>query len=211
MSRYRGLLVDFGGVLTSSIQEAFRAFCEREGIERERLGRILRASYREGGPDSLVARAEIGAITQEEFQRRMAVVLSEGLDRPISPDGLVDRMLDGVETVPEMVEAVRRARAAGIRTALVSNSWSTRQYRIGEADPAELFDAVLISGELGLRKPDVEVFRLAAERIGVPGEACVFVDDLRENVEAAERVGMRGILHEDPARTIPELEKLLGW
>ena len=206
---YRGLIVDFGGVLTTSIADAFRAFCEREGLDRDRLGAMLRDSYRTDDPASLVARVEVGAISDEDFERELAVVLSEGLQEPLVAEGLVERMLGGVKPELRMIETVRAARERGTATALLSNSWSSRQYWIDGYQPDELFDAVVISGEVGMRKPDPRIFLLAAERLGLEPADCVFVDDFRENVEAAERVGMHGVFHDDPDRTIPELDRLL--
>ena len=74
----------------------------------------------------------------------------------------------------------------------------------------DMFDAVVISGEVGLHKPEPEIFRLGAERLGVAPEECVFVDDLRENCAGAEAVGMAAILHRGADTTVPELESLLG-
>lgn len=107
-----------------------------------------------------------------------------------------------------MVEAVRRARAQGIRTGLISNSMGAGRY--DRSTFPELFDGVVISGDEGMHKPQPEIFRLGAERVGLPPEECVFVDDLRENCEGAERVGMTAVLHRGPERTLPELERLLG-
>jgi len=90
----------------------------------------------------------------------------------------------------------------------VSNSWSTSHYDRSSLD--QLFDAIVISGEVGLNKPDAEIFELAADRVGVPAGECVFVDDLRENCEGAERVGMTAVRHRDGPRTVAELEGLLG-
>jgi epoxide hydrolase-like predicted phosphatase len=81
---------------------------------------------------------------------------------------------------------------------------------IYERAPLDLFDATVISGDVGLHKPQPEIYRLGAERIGVAPERCVFVDDLRENVTGAEAVGMTAILHRDPETTIAELERHLG-
>ena len=106
-----------------------------------------------------------------------------------------------------MVAAVGAIRDAGIRTGLITNSWGMGIY---ERAPLESFDATVISGDVGLHKPQPEIYRLGAERIGVPAESCVFVDDLRENVAGAEAVGMTAILHRDPDATIAELERLFG-
>src|ERR671915_155009 len=101
-----------------------------------------------------------------------------------------------------------RARRQGIRTGLLSNSMGTARY--DRASFPELFDGVVISGEVGLHKPQPEIFLLGAERAGVEPEECVFVDDLRQNCEGAEAVGMTAILHRGADRTLPELERLLG-
>ena len=201
-------MVDFGGVLTTSIADAFRDFCEREGIDRDRLSAMLRDSYRAEDTASLVARVEIGQITGEEFERELATVLSEGLDSPLEAERLVERMLEGIEPEPRMIAAVRAIRAAGVRTGLLSNSWSSRQYWISGYDPEELFDTVVISGEVGLRKPDPSIYRLAARRLDLRPEDCVLVDDFEENVAAARAIGMHALLHDDPGVTIPALERL---
>jgi HAD superfamily hydrolase (TIGR01509 family) len=107
-----------------------------------------------------------------------------------------------------MIEAVRRAHAGGIRTAVISNSWGGTSYDV--ADWRSLFDAIVISGEVGLHKPGPEIFELTLREIGLPAAECVFIDDLRENIAGAEAVGITGILHRGPDSTLPELERLLG-
>jgi epoxide hydrolase-like predicted phosphatase len=104
---------------------------------------------------------------------------------------------------------VRRARAAGVKTGLISNSWG-EGLAYDQSLLDELFDAVVISGDVGLHKPEPEIFHLGAGRIGVAPEECVFVDDLRENCAGAEAVGMTAILHRGANSTLPELERLLG-
>ncbi len=195
----RGLLVDFGGVLTSNVFDAFRAFCREEGIDPE----SVRGLFRED-PEALrlVRSLEVGAIEEDEFSESFGALL--GID---DREGLVDRVFGGIEPDEAMVEAVRRARAAGIRTGLLSNSMGTGRY--DRAAFPELFDGVVISGEVGLHKPQPEIFRLGCERIGLPAEECVFVDDLRENCDGAEAIGMTAILHRGAETTIPELERLL--
>ena len=125
----------------------------------------------------------------------------------MDPPGLVDRLFAGLSPEQAMIDAVEAARAAGIRTGLISNSWGTGIY---ERAPMAIFDATVISGDVGLHKPEPEIYELGAERIGVPPSSCVFVDDLRENVAGAEAVGMTALLHRKPAETIAELERLLG-
>ena len=204
---HRALIVDFGGVLTTHLGDAFRSFCEREGVDYERVRRRLRQAYGERDPESLVARFETGRMPREEFERELAVGLSDGLDPPIASERLIERMLTDLRLDNDMVAAVRAARGGGVPTALLSNSWGVEYYPHDLL--AELFDQIVISGEVGLRKPDPEVFRMAADRLGLPPGDCVFVDDLASNIQAAEAVGMHGVLHEAAPRTIAELERLL--
>jgi len=198
-----GLLVDFGGVLTTNVFQSFKQFAEAEGLDRDAIKRAFREDPEALG---LLRQLEKNEITVEEFEPRFAerIGVPEG-----RVDGLVGRLFAGVGPEERMLDAVRRARGAGIRTGLISNSWG-EGIAYDQAMLDELFDAVVISGDVGLHKPDEAIFRLGAERLGVPPEECVFVDDLRENCAGAEAVGMTAILHRGPDSTLPELERLLG-
>jgi putative hydrolase of the HAD superfamily len=195
-----GLLLDFGGVLTTNVFDSFRAFCVTEGLDPDAVKRLFREEPR---ALELVRALETGSISEDDFGERFGELL--GLERRA---GLVDRMFGSLREDEEMLAAVRRARAAGIRTGLVSNSMGAGRY--DRSTFGELFDGVVISGEVGLHKPQPEIFLLGAERAGVEPEGCVFVDDLRENCEGAEAVGMTAVLHRGADTTLPELERLLG-
>jgi putative hydrolase of the HAD superfamily len=197
----KGLLVDFGGVLTTNVFASFRRFCEREGLDPERVIQVFRED-----PETIaeLRRLERGEVTEEEFSAR-TFGPRLGIE---NTDGLVDRLFAGMEPDEAMFAAVRDARRAGVRTGLISNSWGTSRY--DRSSLAELFDAVVISGEVGMNKPDREIFELGADRVGLPPSECVFVDDLRENCQGAEAVGMTAVLHRGAEGTVPELERLLG-
>ncbi len=124
-----------------------------------------------------------------------------------APD-LIDRLFAGSEPDEPMLAAVQRARAAGIRTGLISNSWGTRRY--DRARLAGLFDGIVLSGEVGMRKPAPEIYELGAQRIGLEPAACVFVDDLPFNLDPAAALGMATVHHVSSEQTIAELERLLG-
>ena len=196
----RGLLVDFGGVLTTNVFDSFRDFSVAEGLDPDAVKRLLREDQ---SARELVRELETGALSEDEFGERFGALL--GIDEGT---GLVDRMFGGLRPDEQMLTALRRARAAGIRTGLVSNSMGAGRY--DRSTFAELFDGVVISADVGLHKPQPEIFRLGAERAGVEPEHCVFVDDLRENCHGAEAVGMTAVLHRGPDSTVPELERLLG-
>jgi putative hydrolase of the HAD superfamily len=194
-----GLLVDFGGVLTTNVFASFREFCVAEGLDPDAVKRLFREDPR-ARPE--LRRLEVGELGEEEFAERFGSML--GVRKS---EGLVDRLFAGIRPDEAMLEAVKAARRAGLRTGLVSNSWGHGRYD-RDAFP-ELFDAVVISGEVGLHKPQPEIFRLAAERVALPPARCVLVDDLEENCAGAEAVGMTAVLHRGAERTLPELERLL--
>jgi putative hydrolase of the HAD superfamily len=200
------LVVDFGGVLTTSMRDSFTAFVRAEDVDGEHLQNVLFADYGEG---TLVHGIETGAVTMEEFERELAAKLRTTGGDPVAAEGLVRRMFSGAEADTRMLNAVRKARESGLRTALLSNSWGNREsYAFEHFDT--LFDAVVISGEVGMRKPDPGIYALAAREVGVPPEQCVFVDDIAANVRGAAAAGMVGVHHTDTAATLLELETLFG-
>jgi epoxide hydrolase-like predicted phosphatase len=193
------LVVDFGGVLTTSIWPAFATFCEGEGLEPDAVRELFRG---DSAALKLLRGLETGELADAEFEARFG-----GLLGVADSEGLIERMFADLRPEPAMLEAVAAARAGGVKTGLISNSWGLGIY--DRLESTEIFDATVISGEVGLHKPQPEIYLLACERLGVqPGEA-VFVDDLRENCAGAEAVGMAALLHRDPAATVAELEDLL--
>jgi putative hydrolase of the HAD superfamily len=196
----RGLLVDFGGVLTTNVFESFRSFCRREGLAEDAVRQLFREDRH---ALELLRRLETGKLSEDQFAEQFGPLL--GVE---DHEGLVDRLFAAMEPDEPMIEALRHARDAGIRTGLISNSWGRGRY---DRDSfGELFDGVVISGEVGLHKPQPEIFELGAKRIDVEPAQCVFVDDLRENCEGAEAVGMTAVLHRGAEQTLARLEELFG-
>jgi len=198
--RYRAVLFDFGGVLTTSVWDSFEAFCRSEGLEATAVKELFRTD-----PEALadLRGLETGKLSEAEFEASFGRRL--GLRKP---DGLIDSMFAGMRPLEPMVDAVREIRRGGLLTGLVTNSWSTAHY---DGDLlAELFDEVVISAEVALHKPEPEIYRQSAERLSVEPADCLFVDDLRENCEGAEAVGMTAILHRDAGETITRLAELTG-
>ncbi|HMH47801.1 MAG TPA: HAD family phosphatase [Solirubrobacteraceae bacterium] len=194
-----GLLIDWGGVLTTNLFASFRDYCVRVQIDPQSLrGRFSSdPQFRE-----LLIALEKGELQEANFEQQLAPLLG------VEPDGLIDGLFAGVQPDAAMVEAVRLARAGGVRTALVSNSWGVHRYPHDLFD--ELFDGVVISAVEGTRKPSRRMYELGAERAGVAPEQAVYVDDLPFNLTPAEELGMATIHHTSAEQTIPELERLLG-
>ena len=207
----RGLLVDYGGVLTNPLVEVMDSWLDTDEIDRERFTGLMRRWFATDAERNPVQDLETGRIDVADFERRLAAELLDGTGAgPAGSQrtaGMLARMFAGMRVEPEMVEVVRAARAAGVRTGLLSNSWGLDYAREGWD---ALFDAVVISGEVGLRKPDPAIYALAAERLGLSAEEIVFVDDLGPNVRAAVAVGMVGVRHVEVGATVEELEVLLG-
>ncbi len=194
-----GLLIDWGGVLTTNLFASFHAYCLAAHIDPKTLLGRFRSDPE--ARDLLVA-LEKGELSEDDFERQFAALLG------VEPAGLIDGLFAGVQPDTAMVDAVRIARAAGIRTALVSNSWGVHRYPHDMF--SELFDGLVISGEEGIRKPSSRMYELGAERAGAPAELCVYVDDLAFNLPPAEKLGMATVHHTSAETTIPQLEGLLG-
>jgi putative hydrolase of the HAD superfamily len=204
---FDALIVDFGGVLTNPLQEGFEAFAGSLGIELQDLVRVMLPIYTGMGDDT-VERFEKGELDESEFSRQLARRLESVTTGPVAADGLVAQIFAGVHLEPVMFDAIGAVRSAGLHTALLSNSWGTSGYPRERL--AQLFDTVIISGEVGLRKPDPAIYELAVARLGVPAERCVFVDDYPGHLEPAAQAGMTTVLHVSPQRTLERLSELLG-
>ncbi len=206
-----GLAVDWGGVLTQRLDGSLAAWAEADGIDYAVFTGVMRDWMGEAvGAEAAynpVHAIERGELELPDFERRLAAELGRRSGTPVSPDGLLRRMWQHFERSPDMAGLVRRAHSAGIRTALLSNSWGDTYPRDGWD---EMFDVVVISGEVGMRKPEPRIFAHTLELMGLVAGECVFVDDLRHNVEAAAAAGFVGVHHRSYAETAAELDILFG-
>ncbi len=207
MTRLRCLISDYGGVLTTSIGHSWRSWARDEGLDVE-LFEYVMAQLCEGGTDAeLGTGVELGVVTEPELEQYLSRQLRRLDGRPVLPDGLLERLWAALRGEPDMVGVLRRARQHGLRTALLSNSWGMGYDR---SDWDQLFDVIVISGEVGLRKPEPEIYRHTLARLGAEPDECVFVDDLPQNVRAAVALGMVGVHHTGVETTTAELEAVLG-
>jgi putative hydrolase of the HAD superfamily len=198
------LLVDFGGVLTTSVHDAFRQFALTISDDPELVLRLLGTDERSS---ALLVGNENGTIDDDTFQRGFAERLAAH-GAPTEPDGLLRRMQDGFGPDEEMVEALGALRAAGIPIALVTNQFGQDCYR--GFDLAALADTVVISSELGVRKPSRRIYAVACERLGVAPESAVMIDDIQHNLDGAAKLGIAGVLHSGAVSTLRELDARFG-
>ncbi|MFO7777470.1 MAG: HAD family phosphatase [Nitriliruptoraceae bacterium] len=188
----RALLLDYGGVLTGPVHASFARFERRLGIPDGRSFELLVAASRTAG-GGMIGALERGEMTMEAFDASLRGLLEEA-GHPLDPGtGLLAGMFAAVQPAGELWELAATVRGRGVRTGLLSNSWGDGIYPFDRLE--QHFDDLVLSGHVGLRKPDPAIYRLAAERLGVEVEACVFVDDLEHNVEAATALGMVGVHH----------------
>jgi epoxide hydrolase-like predicted phosphatase len=194
------LIVDYGGVLTTDVFASFNRFCAAEGLAPET---VRERFLHHPEARSLLEQLETGKLREADFEPRFAAVLE------VEPERLIDRLFGSMEPDHAMLDGVRAARRAGIRTGMLSNSWGDDRYDVAQLE--ELFDGWVISAHVGMRKPDPAIYPLAAERIGVAPEQCVYVDDLPGNLKPARAIGMATVVHRgDAAQTLAEAGEHLG-
>ncbi|WP_416484492.1 HAD-IA family hydrolase [Streptomyces sp. CL12] len=199
-----GLILDFAGVLTADPRSVHRAWCESEGFPPEAWRATLN-DHPEGR--RLYAALEVGEIDQTEWNRRTAALLGAH----VAPDNLMGRAWAAVPPARRMAALARAAKSVGYRLALLSNSFGTHPFNPYEqAGIWELFDVHVISEQVRIAKPDPAIYELTLERLGLPAQACVFVDDHPRNLPPAEALGITTVLARDEAATVAELEALLG-
>lgn len=206
-----GLILDWGGVLTSDLHTSMSAWADREEVELDQFAAVMREWLgQEGEIESWVNPVhalERGEMEVPDFEHELAEGLSRRLGKHINPTDLLARLFAHFTHAHDMTALVRRAKGMGVRTALLSNSW-------GNSYPDHLFDGmfdvVVISGDVGMRKPEERIYQFTLDKLGLPAPECVFVDDLIHNVKAAVDLGMVGIHHTSYEQTATELDVLFG-
>src|SRR6516165_2209628 len=211
-SPFHGVILDWGGVMTNPIRDMVAVWLDEEDVDHAHYAAVMRpwvtGAYDQNGDTNPIHALERGECTVEEFELLLASRMARRDGDQVVAAGLLTRMFAGSTMALPMQAAVQVIRDSGLRTALLSNSWGMADY------PRHLFpgmfDVVVISGEVGMRKPEERIFRHAAGLLGLESAECVFIDDIDVNVAAAESIGMTAILHHDPAATLARLGELLG-
>jgi putative hydrolase of the HAD superfamily len=209
-SGIRAIVSDFGGVLTTPLLAAFAAFQEDSGISPEALGKAMRVGLEEGEEIPLF-RLERGEITEDEFIERLEDGLEAVLDHRPHLHHFRRKFWGALDPNAEMIELMRELKASGLKMALLTNNvreWEPLWRSMLPVD--EIFEDVVDSAFVGCRKPEARIYELTLERIGMPAEACLFVDDLHPNCEGAEAAGMRAVHFRDNEQAVGEIRAALG-
>lgn len=211
MAPPRALVVDWGGVLTEPLEPSLRAWAQLDGIDLDTYRDVMASWLGDHQGDlattNPIAALERGEIEVPHFEEQLAERLSTRSGHRVPAAGLLQRMFDQFAGEPAMAALVLRARRAGLLTGLLSNSWGNTYPREGWD---EMFHTIVISGEVGMRKPDREIFEHTLDLLGVEAGEAVFVDDLLANVRAAVEFGLVGVHHASYAETAAELEAIFG-
>jgi putative hydrolase of the HAD superfamily len=204
----RAVISDFGGVLTTPLMGAFVAYQRESGISLEQLGKAMAQVTEADGGEHPLFELEKGRMTEKEFLRR----LGEAVGRPLGP--MRETYFDNLHPNEPMIELMRELRDGGMRMALLTNNvreWEPL-WRAKLPDVDEIFELIVDSAFVGMRKPDPEIYRLTVERLGggVVAEQCLFVDDVEVNCDAARELGMTAVHFRDNDQAIAEVREVLS-
>jgi len=195
----RAVFFDFGGVIMRTEYQAPRQkLAERFNMDYDEMDRAV------FGSDS-ARRASVGEITEEAH---WASVLKRFKQPASEMQAFRDHFFGGDVVDRKLVEYIRSLRGE-FHTGLISNAWSGLREFITKEKLIDLFDTVIISAEIGVTKPSARIYEVALDQAKVGAGDAVFVDDMPINIEACEKVGMKGILFNDPEKSLSRLDQLL--
>jgi putative hydrolase of the HAD superfamily len=204
------VICDFGGVLTTPLVGSFLAFQEHSGVSLEELGSAMAKLALESDGEHPLFKLEKGEISEADFLR----LLGEALGGDVALEGFGERYCEHLHPNEEMIELMRRLRQRGLRMALLTNNvreWEPL-WRAKLPDIDEIFEVVVDSAFVGMRKPEPGIYELTLERLGdgVSASDCLFVDDIEANCEMAGELGMTAVHYRDSAQAIREIEAALA-
>ena len=207
----RAVISDFGGVLTTPLLHSFAAFQDKTGIEPSSLGNAMaRIADHEG--EHPLYELERGQVTEADFLEQLRDELATDLGHRPEMHGFKEIYFEALDPNEPMIELMRGLRDRGLRMALLTNNvreWEPLWRSMLPVD--EIFELVVDSGFVGVRKPDPPIYHLTLARLsGVTAEECLFVDDVQVNVDTAREIGMTAVHFRDNAQAIPEIREALG-
>jgi epoxide hydrolase-like predicted phosphatase len=211
LSRITTVISDFGGVLTTPLHHSFAAFQNHSGIPTEALGEAMMALTERDGANPLFE-LEMGRVSEHEFLAKLGAELTGRLGREVDMSGFSEQYFAHLDPNDDLIEYLRGLHdERGYRMALLTNNvreWEPRWRSMLAVD--EIFELVVDSAFVGMRKPDPGIYELTLERLGVAGERCVFIDDFAHNCEAAQAFGISTVHYVSNEQAIPEIEAALA-
>lgn len=206
----RAIVSDFGGVLTTPLLSSFVAVQNEIGIAAEDLGKAMRAATEERGENPLYE-MERGELAESGFLELLADALEPLADHRPHLHRFREVYFEALHPNEEMIALMRELKGSGLKMALLTNNvkeWEPLWRSMLPVD--EIFEDIVDSAFVGCRKPEPQIYELTLERIGMPAEACLFIDDLHPNVVGAEAAGMRAVHFRDNEQAIGEIRAALN-
>lgn len=206
----KAVISDFGGVLTTPLIQSFMSFQDKTGITTEVLGKGMQAATKANG-DNPLFEMERGEITEVAFLETLTDSLEPLLGHRPEMHRFKEIYFEALDSNPPMIELMQELKAAGYRMAMLTNNvreWEPLWRPMLPVD--EIFETVVDSGFVGCRKPEAKIYAITLDRIGLPAESCLFVDDVLVNCEGAEKAGMTAVHFQDNEQAIAEIHSVLG-
>ena len=208
----RAVISDFGGVLTTPLLGSFLAFQDETGISTEALGHAMQRIAERDGQHPLFE-LERGRMAEADFLATLRGELAVELGHEPELHRFSEIYFQALDPNEPMIELMRGLRGRGYRMALLTNNvreWEPLWRRMLPVD--EIFQVVVDSAFVGLRKPEPEIFELTVERIGggIGAADCLFVDDVEDNTITARELGMTAVHFRSNEQAIPEIEAALS-
>jgi putative hydrolase of the HAD superfamily len=204
------VISDFGGVLTTPLVQSFMAFQDQTGITTETLGKAMQAATEANG-DNPLYEMERGEITEVAFLEKLTGSLEPLLGHRPEMHRFKEIYFEALEPNQEMIELMRELKARGYRMAMLTNNvreWEPLWRPMLPVD--EIFETVVDSGFVGCRKPESKIYAIALDRIDLPAESCLFVDDVLVNCEGAEKAGLTAVHFQDTEQAIADVRAALA-
>ncbi|MEX0973661.1 MAG: HAD family phosphatase [Solirubrobacterales bacterium] len=209
-ARIEAVVSDFGGVLTTPLIQSFMAYQDETGVSTENLGKAMQAATEANG-DNPLFELERGEITEIAFLELLTDHLEPLLGHRPEMHRFTELYFKALEPNVPMIELMRELKRAGHRMAMLTNNvreWEARWRSMLPVD--EIFETVVDSGFVGCRKPESKIYAITLDRLGLPAESCLFVDDVKVNCEGAERAGMAAVHFQDNEQAIAEIREALS-
>jgi putative hydrolase of the HAD superfamily len=208
----RAVICDFGGVLTTPLMHSFAAFQDETGVPSATLGAAMQTIAERDGEHPLFE-LECGRITEQQFVDALAGALTPELGHRPQMHRFSEIFFDALDPNEPMIDLMRKLKASGLRMAMLTNNvreWEPLWRPMLPVD--EIFEFVVDSAFVGMRKPEPEIYALTIERLGegIGAGECLFVDDVEVNIEAARALGLGAVHFRDNQQAIPEIEAVLG-
>lgn len=210
MAEIRAVVSDFGGVLTTPLMTAFMSLQDEIGVSPEHFGTALRGLTEEQGENPLF-RMERGELSEADFLEELGRGLEPLLDHEPHLHRFRELFIGGLEVNPPLIGLMRELKATGLKMALLTNNvreWEPVWRPMLPVD--EIFEVVVDSAFVGMRKPEAGIYELTLERIGMTAPECVFVDDLKPNIDAAQELGFATVHFQDNEQAIAEIRAAVG-